>query len=241
MSDLSSNVTWQEILRETQAGDIPHCRAIACKTEWNQEIIETLSEIILNTNSFRLSHPDLIVIGNSDKAPDIDTCRNLISEIALKPIEAKLRFGVIMCADKLNLNAANSLLKLAEEPPNHARLLFLMNDEKLFLPTLKSRSRFNILVSNEVSQSYKIPVEDLEWVEWLEKARKSEIDEIIKDLEAWRNFETEKNNFILAYKIEKLRIIASKKNLSIPMLCDIIMITLKKGNLNFEYILSDFR
>ena len=64
---------------------------------------------------------------------------------------------------------------------------------------------------------------------------------IIKDLEAWRNFETNGKNFILAYKIEKLRLISGKKNLSVSMLCDIIIMILKEGNLNFEYILDDFR
>ena len=124
MSDLSVNVTWLEICRETEAGNIPHCRAISAPTEWHNEIIQKLAEIILG--SFRLSHPDLLIAGSLEKAPDIDTCRNLINDIALKPMESKKRLGVIMCADKLLLPAANSLLKLSEEPPEHAYLLFLM-------------------------------------------------------------------------------------------------------------------
>ncbi len=239
MSDLSVNVEWQEILRETESGDIPHCRAIACKSEWHGEIVESLAKLILT--NFRPSHPDLIVIGNVDKAPDIETCRNLINDIALKPLESKFKLGVIMSADKLNLNAANSLLKLAEEPPNHAKLLFLMTDGRFFLPTLRSRSRFNVLVSEEISEARKIPESDSDWAQWLDKTRKSEIDDITKDLEAWRNFETNGKNFILAYKIEKLRLISGKKNLSVSMLCDIIIMILKEGNLNFEYILDDFR
>ncbi|MBQ6736872.1 MAG: hypothetical protein IJP41_00265, partial [Synergistaceae bacterium] len=87
----------------------------------------------------------------------------------------------------------------------------------------------------------KIPESDSDWAQWLDKTRKSEIDDIIKDLEAWRNFETNGKNFILAYKIEKLRLISGKKNLSVSMLCDIIIMILKEGNLNFEYILDDFR
>ena len=241
MSDLASNVTWQEILRETLSGDIPHCRAIACKIEWHQEIIEALARSILK--NFKHSHPDLIVIGSSDKAPDIEACRNFINDIALKPVESesKLRLGVIMNADKLNLNAANSLLKLSEEPPEHARLLFLMTDGRLFLPTLKSRSRFNVIISNEILEARKLPVNDYEWIEWLSKTQKADLDEIMKDLEAWRNFETNENNFGSAYIIEKLRIISSKKNLSVPILKDIILMTLKlkEGNLNFEYIFND--
>ena len=126
MLDLTSDVAWQEILRETEAGNIPHCRAIAAPAKLHSEITETLARLILGT--YRPSHPDLLVTGTEDKAPNIDMCRQLIDDIALKPLEAPRRLGVILNADTLNKNAANSLLKLAEEPPAHAFLLFLMED-----------------------------------------------------------------------------------------------------------------
>ena len=244
MSDLSVNVAWREILRETEAGNIPHCRAISANPEWHNEIIHKLAEIILG--GFRLSHPDLLIAGSLEKAPDIDTCRNLINDIALKPLEAKKRLGVIMCADKLLLPAANSLLKLSEEPPEHAYLLFLMSDGRLFLPTLKSRSRFNVLISDDKTDSSKMPENDSEWVQWLSDSRKADVDGILKNLEAWSNFEINEKNFALAEKIEKIKIAANKKNLSVPLLCDIILLILRKSdfnsreeNINFEYIFND--
>ena len=237
MSDLASNVTWKEILRETEAGNIPHCRAITAPSKFHQEIIETLAKIILG--SFREAHPDLLIKGSIDKAPDINMCRDLINDIALKPFEAKKRLGVVMNADKLLLPAANSLLKLSEEPPEHAYILFLMEDGRLFLPTLKSRSRFNVLIFNEKSEAHKMPMNEFEWVDWLEKARKSDTEAITKDLEAWVNFETNEKNFILAEIIERLKIISAKKNLSVPVLCDIIIMTLKEGKNYFECILND--
>ena len=237
MSDLSANVTWNEILRETKEGNIPHCRAVAAPSKFHQEIIKALAEIILG--SFREAHPDLLIIGSNDKAPDISMCRDLINDIALKPFEAEKRLGVVMNADKLLLPAANSLLKLSEEPPEHAYILFLMEDGRLLLPTLKSRSRFNVLIFNEQSESRQMPMNESEWIEWLEKSRKIDLDEIIKDIEAWANFETERKNFILAEIIERLKIIAAKKNLSVPVLCDIILMTLKEGKNYFECVLND--
>ncbi|MBR0185181.1 MAG: hypothetical protein IJQ24_04055 [Synergistaceae bacterium] len=238
MLNLASNVAWQEILHETEAGNIPHCRAISVPVSVHAEIIETLSRLILG--SYRPSHPDLLIIGTADKAPSIGeygkpnyeySCRWLIENIAMRPMESKRRLAVIECADKLNKSAGNSLLKLAEEPPEHAYLLFLMEDRRLFLPTLKSRSRFTAITSNEYAGAQRMPLDSREWTEWLTKARKStnDNDTITPDLEAWGSYALETGNIELAERIEKLRIISTRKNLSVPMLCDIIILALKEG------------
>ena len=238
MLNLASNVAWQEILHETEAGNIPHSRAISAPVSVHAEIIETLSRLILG--SYRPSHPDLLIIGTADKAPSIGeygkpnyeySCRWLIENIAMRPMESKRRLAVIECADKLNKSAGNSLLKLAEEPPEHAYLLFLMEDGRLFLPTLKSRSRFTAITSNEYAGAQRMPLDSREWTEWLTKARKStnDNDTITPDLEAWGSYALETGNIELAEKTEKLRIISTRKNLSVPMLCDIIILALKEG------------
>lgn len=249
MSDLAVNVKWQEILRETQAGDIPHCRAIAVPSSFHQEIIESLAQIILE--SYRPFHPDLLIIGSIDKAPPIGdptkpnyegSCRWLIENIALKPLEAKRRLGVIMSADKLLLPAANSLLKLAEEPPKHAALLFLMEDSRLFLPTLKSRSRLTTINVDAPREARAIPKTPAEWVKWLaDKRKESDIDAMTLELEAWANFEADRKNFLSAEKLDRLRIIAGKKNLSVPMLCDMIILMFGDENGKYEHLLDDLR
>ena len=250
MLNLASNVAWQEILHETEAGNIPHCRAISAPISAHDEIITMLSRLILG--SYRPSHPDLLIIGTADKAPPIGeygkpnyeySCRWLIENIALKPMESKRRLAVIECADKLNKSAGNSLLKLAEEPPEHAYLLFLMEDGRLFLPTLKSRSRFTAITSNEYAGAQRMPLDSREWTEWLTKARKStsDNDTITPDLEAWGSYALESENIELAEKTEKLRIISTQKNLSVPMLCDIIILALKECNTEIEDILDDIR
>ena len=249
MSDLASNVTWQEILRETEADNIPHCRAIAAPGKFHNEIIETLANLILK--SYRPEHPDLIIIGSVDKPAPIgnsetmssdeyrNSTRGLLEEIVLKPLEAKRRLGVIMSADKLNKSAANSLLKLAEEPPAHAYLLFLMEDERFFLPTLRSRSHFSVIHCEDEKESYPLPKNDSQWLEWLKKTNKADLEIILKDLKAWENFAVLSKNFVLAEKINKLRVMAEKENLSVAFLCDIIILTLKGENQNLENIFSD--
>lgn len=249
MSNLTANVTWREILRETETGNIPHCRAISAPSKYHQEIIQTLSPIILGSD--KPAHPDLLVAGTADKAPPIGdpdkpnytgSCRWLIENIALMPVEAPRRLGVILNADKLLLPAANSLLKLAEEPPKHAALLFLMEDGRLFLPTLRSRSRFSTITLKDDLPTRQAPNTNAEWIAWLAETRKAgDSDALIADLEAWANYSVSVKDFVRAGLIERLRLIAAKKNLSVPMLCDMIILTLREENSGHESILDDFR
>ena len=250
MSDLSVNVKWQEIIAETKAMNIPHCRAIAVKSAYHQEIIETLAGLLLG--SYRPTHPDLLIIGTTDKAPPIgdpDTpkgyegsCRWLIDNIIMKPLESSRKLGVIMCADNLNKNAANSLLKLAEEPPEHVILLFLMEDGRLFLPTLRSRSRFTTITLQEKHESLPVPKSPAEWVKWLGDSRKGlDADGMVSMLEAWANFAAEGGDFELAERIDTLRVIAEKKNLSVAMMCDMIILMLGDDYTKYDYILDDIR
>lgn len=245
MSDLAVNVRWQEILRETEAGNIPHTRAIVSPSKWHEEIIESLAKIILG--SYRASHPDLLIAGSKDKAPDIETCRNFIQDIALMPLESKKRLGVIMNAGNLNLNAGNSLLKLSEEPPEHAYILFLMEDAKFFLGTLRSRSRFSVLISEEKLDSKKPPESESEWIEWLSGKRDNE--SIAADLEAWTNYALNERDYILADRINRLKLINDRKNLSPAMMSDMIILALKdkdndndkEGSIEIEHIFDDIR
>lgn len=250
MSNLAVNVAWSEIIRETEAGSIPHCRAVSAPSAYHSEIIETLSRLMLGT--YRPSHPDLLIIGTEDKAPPIgeygkpgydNSCRWLMENIAVKPMEAPCRLAVIHCADKLGKPAANSLLKLAEEPPAHAFLLFLMEDGRLFLPTLKSRSRFTVITVPETITPKGLPPGTKDWVNWLTRARKSASgsDTITPELESWSKYALEAGDVNAARRTETLRLISSRKNLSVPMLCDIILLALREEDTDIEYILDDIR
>ncbi len=243
MSDLTLDVTWREFLDEAENGNVPHCIAVASPLKWHDEIIETLSQ------AMHVSSRDLIVIGSADKAPSIGdpmkpnyegSCRWLIDTLPVKPFESKRRLAVIRSADKLLLPAANSLLKIAEEPPEHAVLLFLMEDGRLFLPTLKSRSRFIVLTSAEKITPKRMPMSNREWLEWLKAARKNaDSDSVAQDLDSWCEYELKAGNITLSQRINRLKILSSRKNLSVPMLCDVIILALREETCEYEYILDD--
>ncbi len=238
---------WREIEREFAAGDIPHCRALSAPLAWHKALLDGVARLTLGVNPSEPSpvdsgHPDLFVAGEAGlgKAPDIDTCRALIADLALKPVAGARRLGAVMAADRLLLPAANSLLKLAEEPPSHACILFLMEDGGRFLPTLRSRARFTTLDMPLEVEAVPPPSTDSEWLSWIEEARGKDAESIAASLAGWGAWELARGDVWAAERTERLRLLAETKNLSVPMLCDLLILALREA-LPFEHLFGDFR
>jgi DNA polymerase-3 subunit delta' len=96
------------------------------------------------------NHPDLLEIAPVDdkRALSIDQLigsrehrhrEGLCHDIALRPFAAARRVAVIECADTLNTESANALLKTLEEPPPRSVLILLSSSESRQLPTIRSR------------------------------------------------------------------------------------------------------
>ena len=95
------------------------------------------------------AHPDLhllgpegagrqVVIGGpGSKARGV---RDLISELALLPVEGGARVAIIESAHRLNEDAQAALLKTLEEPPSQATIVLCADAEEPLLPTIRSRS-----------------------------------------------------------------------------------------------------
>jgi DNA polymerase-3 subunit delta' len=185
-------------------------------------------------------HPDLIVVGEFDKAANVEACRGLIKELHLKPVEAKRRLGAVLAADRLLPHAANSLLKVAEEPPSHGCLFFLMEGGD-FLPTLRSRSRFTTLTappSEGEAESRPLPDGEEEWLEWLKNLKDDE--DIPGILSLWVSHFLGVGKQETAARVEKLRLLVLQKKLSQTMTCDLLILALKE-DLPFEHILGGLR
>jgi DNA polymerase-3 subunit delta' len=69
----------------------------------------------------------------------IDQMRELSREIQLKPSEAEFKVAIIVAADRLNPQAANSFLKTLEEPPPKSVLILLTTEPQRILETILSR------------------------------------------------------------------------------------------------------
>ena len=94
------------------------------------------------------NHPDVhwlrpegpggqVVIGGPDAR--FRGVRDLISELALLPVEGGARVAIIERADRMNDDAQSALLKTLEEPPAGVTIVLCANDEEHLLPTVRSR------------------------------------------------------------------------------------------------------
>src|SRR5262249_33419153 len=87
------------------------------------------------------THPDVLII-----PPDppqmmikIDQVRHVNNSIRYKPAEARRRVYIFAGAAFMK-EAANALLKVLEEPPEHAVIFLLVRNPGELLPTIRSRS-----------------------------------------------------------------------------------------------------
>ena len=101
------------------------------------------------------SNPNFILIDvDTDKKNiDINQIRNLISNLNKSSFNNQPRFVLIDNIECLNLNAANALLKILEEP-NLNIFFILINSNKYILPTIFSRCiNFKIHLTNNESKT----------------------------------------------------------------------------------------
>lgn len=87
------------------------------------------------------THPDLALIGLVEEAKSvtIDQIRALGDFLSLRPHTATRKVVVISPAEAMNLNAANALLKLLEEPPLGSILLLVSSHPARLPATIRSR------------------------------------------------------------------------------------------------------
>ena len=105
------------------------------------------------TRLFIQTHPDVLVI-----PPDppqlvikMDQVRRVIETIYFRPGEARERVYIFTTSAFMK-EAANSLLKVLEEPPEFATIFLLTENSSEFLPTIRSRSTIITLVPLSVGE-----------------------------------------------------------------------------------------
>ena len=69
----------------------------------------------------------------------VDEAQDIVKKLALKSYEGGYKVMLIWMADKMNIAAANKLLKLLEEPPEKTVFLLLAEDEEQIIQTILSR------------------------------------------------------------------------------------------------------
>jgi hypothetical protein len=87
----------------------------------------------------RGNHPDFVLLRPEGQVIGVDEVRGLPKTLAYPPLEGARRVVVIESAECLNPQAANSILKILEEPPAHTMFFLLCRDPGELLPTIASR------------------------------------------------------------------------------------------------------
>jgi DNA polymerase-3 subunit delta' len=246
---ITSSSGYQKIAGFLRKGVIPRVLAIKTHPRLYEECALAFARLFLchqfigndNCSSCRQwhekSHPDLVLSGDPEKVPGIDVCREIHHELLLIPVISKYRVAVIYGLDRISVNAANSMLKFAEETPEKGIIIFLHEKDNI-LPTLQSRIWPVTVLDREALTPNRLPQSDPEWLEWIERVTREGTDAVQLSLNGWISYALEKKEYNLAGKLEKLRLIADNKKISNAMLSDLVFLSIKEG-ISFEHIFGD--
>lgn len=78
-------------------------------------------------------------IENKQGKIGVDEAQEIVKSLSLKSYEGGFKVMLIWCAEKMNISAANKLLKLIEEPPTKTLFLLITEEEEQILQTIRSR------------------------------------------------------------------------------------------------------
>lgn len=84
---------------------------------------------------------DVTVVRPQGKIIKTETIRELVKQFSQSGFESKRQAFIICEAEKMHTNAANSLLKVIEEPQSESVVFLLTNQEEWILPTIRSRTQ----------------------------------------------------------------------------------------------------
>ncbi|GGE37800.1 DNA polymerase III subunit delta' [Streptococcus himalayensis] len=84
---------------------------------------------------------DVTVLRPTNQLIKTETIRELVRKFSQSGIEGNRQVFIICEADKMHVHAANSLLKVIEEPQSEIYVFFLASDAEKILPTIRSRTQ----------------------------------------------------------------------------------------------------
>lgn len=135
------------------------CRLFAAGTHPDFHLIcsENLldSGYLQEAGAFALRYHDSVARAKRTQASQfitIEQIRRLIRQFTEQPHISTRKVALLVDAETMNVNAANSLLKLLEEPPANSFILLVSSTPGLLLPTIRSRVIWQRLPAPEAEQ-----------------------------------------------------------------------------------------
>ena len=86
----------------------------------------------------------------------VDEAEAVVKKLQLKSYEGGFKVMIIWMAEKMNIAAANKLLKLIEEPPNKTVFILITENEEQIINTIKSRCQalhFPVLSEQDITKA----------------------------------------------------------------------------------------
>jgi len=131
--------------------------------------------------------------------------KEIIRKFGFKTFESDYKIMIIWMPEKMNLTAANKLLKLIEEPPESSVFLLVSENTEQIIPTILSRTQLIKIpgidessILNALKEGYQIPEEDLA------QAAQVSGGSFIKALDAIEQSENNEQNFERFVQIMRL-------------------------------------
>ena len=112
-------------------------KKLNCPESLNDSCGHCSSCLKINNNQ----HPDVHIISSEEPLLKIDAIRQLQKEINLKAYEGAYKVFIIDNAHTLTSEAANSLLKILEEPPKKSLIILISDKPNLLFKTVISRCK----------------------------------------------------------------------------------------------------
>jgi len=112
-----------------------------------------------------LHHPDFLHVNDREegKSIKIETIREVIQRLSLKPVKSERTVIIIEDAETLTEAAANALLKTLEEPPSYVLFLLLSTAPEKFPTTIRSRCQKIIFQVSSEALRNRVQTLFLDW------------------------------------------------------------------------------
>ena len=114
---------------------------------------------------------DAIGIENKSGLISVHEARRIFEKLSLRAAEGAWKTMIVFLPEKMNLDAANKLLKLLEEPPQGTLFLLVSHNPERLLPTIRSRCQPIRLLPLSREERRRVEGERIDDAEYREIAR----------------------------------------------------------------------
>ncbi len=107
-----------------------------------QKFKDAVSEQVLKTPYFNLTDwYRSIDVENAQGQIYVNESNEIIRKLNLKTFEAEYKVMIIWMVERMNVQCANKLLKMIEEPPPKTLFILITEEEEMLLATIRSRTQ----------------------------------------------------------------------------------------------------